>query len=437
MAARLRLRFNTGTRIRPVAAPILPMPALPLPATAPPDSAILAEITAGVSAGRDLPDLLGRFLAPVIRLAGAQGGAVRVLDEADQRLHLISEIALPAALCHGQRSASRHCGHCGTAANEPRTVWVQELSHCQGGRAGATLASAPGAGQGMLTVPLQHRGQVLGVYNLFYPAEVVPSPEVQALLRTVGELLGLALHNARLESEVLRVTLLQERQAMAAEVHDSVAQQLAFVRMRMPLLQDAVQAQDRDAAQHYLEDLRGAIGQAHTSLRGILTHFRAPMDPQGLMHALGATAQAFRRSTGAELDVQNELPDLQLAPEQEAQVFHIVQEALSNVARHAAAQHAWLRIAPAPQQPELVEVLVEDDGAGLPAHAAGTGPRRSAFQNNTHHGLAIMQERAQRMGGTLDLGPRPGGGTVVRLAFVPQPPVPTAASLVTAMVEAH
>jgi two-component system nitrate/nitrite sensor histidine kinase NarX len=409
------------------------MPALPLPATATPDSAILAEITAGVSAGRDLPELLGRFLAPIIRLAGAQGGAVRVLDESDQRLHLVSEIDLPAALCHGERSASRHCGHCGAAANEPRTVWVHELSHCQRG----LVPTAADTSQGMLTVPLQHRGQVLGVYNLFFPPQVVPSAEVQALLRTVGELLGLALHNARLESEVLRVTLLQERQAMAAEVHDSVAQQLAFVRMRLPLLQDAVQAQDRDGAQRYLDDLRGAIGQAHTSLRGILTHFRAPMDPQGLMHALVASAQAFRRSTGAELDVRNELPDLQLAPEQETQVFHIVQEALSNVARHAAAHHAWLHIAPAPQQPELVEVRVEDDGAGLPAHAASTDPQRSAMHHATHHGLAIMQERAQRMGATLDLGPRPGGGTVVRLAFAPQPPVPTAASLVTAMVEAH
>jgi two-component system nitrate/nitrite sensor histidine kinase NarX len=412
------------------------MSALPLPAAAPPDSAILAEITAGVSSGRDLPELLGRFLAPVMRLAGAQGGAVRLLDEADNRLHLISEIALPPHLCRGERSASRHCGHCGAAASEPRAVWAQDLSHCQAGHTspdgGAGNAAPAGAGPGMLTVPLQHRGRVLGVYNLFFQPPLAPAADVQALLRAVGELLGLALHNARLEAASLRATLLHERQAMAAEVHDSVAQQLAYVRMRLPLLQDAVATQDGPGAQRYLDEVRGAIGQAHTSLRGILTHFRAPMDPQGLVHALGSSAQAFRRTTGADLDVSNELPDLHLAPDQESQVFHIVQEALTNVARHAAARHTWLRIGPSHAQPEVVEVQIEDDGTGLPPQTSG-----SLGASSSHHGLAIMQERAQRLGGTLHLAARPGGGTVVRLAFVPLPPVPTAASVVTAMAEAH
>ena len=404
------------------------MATLPLPTaacaapsgTAASDTALLSEITSGLAAGRDLPELLGRFLAPLIQVAGAQGGAVRLLGEADERLHLISEICPPARLCQGERSASRQCGHCGVATSETRTVWADDLHHCKGSlgvQAGATSGPAHGTHgtHGMLTVPLQHRGQVLGVYNLFFEPAVAPAPAVQALLRTVGELLGLALHHARLEAQSLRATLLHERQLMAAEVHDSVAQQLAFVRMRLPLLQDAVQAQDSSGALAYLDDVRGAIGQAHTSLRGLLTHFRAPMDPQGLLHALGASAQTFRRSTGAELEVVNQLPDLKLAPEQETQVFHIVQEALSNVARHAAAQHAWLHIAPAPSQPDWVEVRVEDDGAGLPAQGAS---------GHTHHGLAIMQERAQRMGGTLDFSARPGGGTVVRLAFAVQPKAP-------------
>jgi two-component system nitrate/nitrite sensor histidine kinase NarX len=95
---------------------------------------------------------------------------------------------------------------------------------------------------------------------------------------------------------------------MAAEVHDSVAQSLAFVKMRLPLLRDAMQARDDPRALQYFDELRGAVSQAHASLRGVLTQFRAPMDPQGLVHALSASAQTFRRSTGAELEVVNELP---------------------------------------------------------------------------------------------------------------------------------
>ena len=193
---------------------------------------------------------------------------------------------------------------------------------------------------------------------------------------------------------------------MAAEVHDSLAQSLAFVKMRMPLLEDALLQHQEARALQYCGDVRGAVTQAHASLRGILTHFRSPMDPQGLVHALDASARQFSSSTGAGLEYVNELPDLKLGPDEEAQVFHIVQEALSNVARHACARHAWLQVAAAPQGG--VEVVVEDDGAGLPA--TGTG-------GSSHYGLEIMLERARRLGGTLEIGPRAGGGTRVRLAF--------------------
>ena len=255
-------------------------------------------------------------------------------------------------------------------------------------------------------MPLQYRGRVLGVYNLFFDACEQPSAEVLALLKTVGELLGLALDNLRLESENLRATLLRERQMMAADVHDTLAQSLAFVKMRLPLLHDAMRAHDDEPAERYYADVRAEISRAHASLRAILGTLRLPMDPQGLMHALAASADSFRRSSGADIDFVNELPGLALQAEQETQVFHIVQEALSNIARHARASHALLRIAAAPGG--AVEVLVDDDGAGLSLGAALGG---------SHYGIEIMLERARRMGGSLEVGPRPGGGTRVRLLF--------------------
>ena len=79
-------------------------------------------------------------------------------------------------------------------------------------------------------------------------------------------------------------------------------------------------------------------------MRSIITQLRAPMDPQGLVHALDASVEAFL-TTRTELEFVNEIPDLRLASEQEAQVFHLVQEALTNIARHAGAQHARLGVA--------------------------------------------------------------------------------------------
>ncbi len=367
------------------------------------DAGILAAITAGVAAGGDLDTLLQRFLDPIVRLSGAQGGAVRMLSAEGDQLERVSGIGLPSGLCGQGLTVDRHCGVCGEAVDGQALVWATDLSGCAQRSPGDFFGHGC---QRLLAVPLQHRGRTLGVYNLFFAGADAPGPEVMAILRSVGDLLGLALDNARLERENLRATVLHERQMMAAEVHDSLAQSIAYIKMRMPLLQDALRADDQARALQYCDDVRGVASQAHASLRAILTHLRAPMDPQGLMHALDASAEHFRRSSAAALDVVNELPDLRLAPDQEAQVFHIVKEALSNVARHAGAQHAWLHIAAA--APGEVAVLIEDDGAGLPPAANAAG---------SHYGLEIMGERARRLGGQLEVGPRSGGGTRVRLHF--------------------
>jgi two-component system nitrate/nitrite sensor histidine kinase NarX len=372
------------------------VPALPA------QTGLLAEIAAGLADGSDLGQLVERFLDPIVRLAGAQAGAVRLLSGAEDQLQLVSALGLPAGLCGHGAAVDRHCGHCGAAADGQQIVWAADLSACSS-RTGSDYFGQ--GGRRMLAVPLQHRGRLLGVYNLFYSDAKEPSPEIQDILRSIGELLGLALNNARLEQEHLRATLLAERHLMAAEVHDSLAQSLAFAKMRMPLLHDAMRAHDDVRAQGYYDEVRRALTEAHASVRGILTHFRAPMDPLGLMHALGASAGNFRCSTGIELDFVNELPGLKLPAEQETQVFHIVQEALTNVARHARAAHARLQVA-APQPGEL-EIVVEDDGTGLPSSTGG----------GTHYGLEIMVERARRLGGQLEVGPRPGGGTRVRLTF--------------------
>ena len=252
---------------------------------------------------------------------------------------------------------------------------------------------------------LQHRGRTLGVYNLFFADAEEPSPEIQSILRSIGELLGLALNNARLEQENMRSTLMAERQMMAAEVHDSLAQSLAFAKMRMPLLHDAMLAHDDARAQRYYDEVRRAMTEAHASLRGILTHFRVPMDPQGLVHALGASAEDFRRSTGTELDFVNELPGLKLSAEQETQVFHIVQEALTNVARHANAQHAQLAHCPGPAG------RAGDRRRGRRRRPATDGRQRHALRHG-NHGRARAPSR-RHPGGRCPPGRRHAGAVDV------------------------
>lgn len=376
-----------------------------------PDSAILARIAADLASGDDLRGLLHRFLDPIMRLARAQAGAVRVLSPHGDQLELVSAIGLPPDIEEAERLVDSHCGFCGQASQARQIVWATDLASCSA-RCGTYFGSSC---RRVMAVPLMHKGRVLGIYNLFFTSADELSPEVVALLRSIGELLGLALDNVRLEAENMRATVMHERQAMAAEVHDSLAQNLTFIKMRLPLLRDAILAHDQERALKFLDDVRETAGEAHGSLREIVTQFRTRLDPRGLGRAMDVLAKRFCMRTGIELQLINRMPALRLGENDEVDVFHIVQEALVNIERHSGARHAWLSI-----EPTLSGVVlkVEDDGVGPQPRGAGEAA-------GAHYGIDIMSERARRLHGELSVTPRAAGGTQVRLA-VPISKVPGA-----------
>lgn len=378
----------------------------PVPGTPPTGSGadLLVQIATGLADGHDLRGLLDRLLEPMVALAGARAGAVRLLSESGERLQLVSDVGLPRTVHRCEATVDRRCGSCGDAAQARRIVWSSDLSTCAE-RGGDEFFGRDC--QRLLAIPLQHRGRVLGVYNLFFAEDAEPPAQVMAVLRSIGELLGLALDNARLESESLRATVMQERQMMAAEIHDSIAQTLTFVKMRLPLLQDAVAECDEPNALRYLADVRQAVGEAHGSLREIVTHFRTRIDPRGLAQALETLVARFRERNPIELSYVNRGLPLSLSTEAQTEVFHIVQEALANIERHAQARHAWVVVEGGPVGFEL---RVDDDGVG-------PRPADEQCDEGSHFGIGIMTERAQRLRGELSIGARPGGGTRVRLAW--------------------
>lgn len=372
-----------------------------VPAQAPPVTSLLAEITAGLSNGRELETLLGQFLGPIVRLAGAQAGVVRILSEDGAHMRMVGDVGLPPEVRLVELSVDRNCGTCGEAVDSDAPAWSADMSGCARHQTGDARFYQDC--RRMLAVPLRHRGRLLGLYNLFFDSEAELGADVQIVLRSIGELLGLALHNARLERETLCSTVMSERRFLASEVHDSIAQSLAFVNMRLPLLQDAMRQHDDSLSQKYFADVEQAMDCIQSNLREIMTNFRATMDPQGLLHAVQRLAADFTQRAGFPLHLHCEAADLGLTVEQEVQVFHIIQEALANVCRHAHARQAWLTLS---HRGSHLDVRVEDDGRGL-----GNMPA----DGSAHFGLGIMNERAQRLGGVVEIGLRSGGGTRVRL----------------------
>jgi two-component system nitrate/nitrite sensor histidine kinase NarX len=273
--------------------------------------------------------------------------------------------------------------------------------------------------QGVLAISLPYGHQVLGIYNLFFEAPAHISASMETLLRLIGQLLGLALHNARIERERLRITVLNERQEMVNEVHDALAQTLAYARMRLPLLNDAILEHDDQKSLKYFSEVKNAVTEVHDNLREVMTYFRTRMDPLGLLHALHDIADGFFSRTGIALELRNSTQNLNLTDQQEVQVFHIVQEALANIAKYSMARHAVVSI---DKSPRGLEFLIEDDGLGMDEPSVSTiVTTAQELVPSTHLGLEIMRNRAKRLGASFDVGKNDGGGTRVRLVLPVRP----------------
>ena len=369
---------------------------------------ILSEIAASLSAEHDLEALLQRFLGAIVELCGASAGAARVLSDDGTRLQLVGSIGLPANVVAHEATVPLDCGVCGDAARGDRIAEASDVSVCAERSSCAYFGSDCTS---VLAVPLSHRGRMLGIYNLFLGPNQRIGGETLSLLRSIGELLGLALENARLARASMRATLMTERHLLASEVHDSLAQTLYYMKMRMSLLAKAIAQHDEDGSLKYLGDVNDALTNAYTSLRELLMHFRSRMDPHGLLHALTETAHRYHEKTGVRLKFENHVPELSLPVEQELHVFHIVNEALANISRHSGARHAFLALA---RHNGYYEITIEDDGSGMTTLESSGTTHRS---RETHYGISIMRERANRIGGDLHIEKRPRGGTRVRLRF--------------------
>jgi len=347
--------------------------------------------------------MLEAFLVTVVRLAGAEAGTVRALAADGDRLQLVAAFGLPHEALEHEALVDNNCGVCGDALRGDAVQVTEDPARC-----GKLAADGQRGCAGTVAVPLEFKGQSVGVFTLFFDGVHSLRGEVIHLLRPVGQLFGLALENARLERENLQSSLLHERQTMAGEIHDSLAQSLTFLRMRMPLLRDAIEKNNAERALRYCGEVNDELGSANRRVRELVTHFRAGMDAQGLRRALEQTADTFFERTGIAMDFECPAGDLRLPADREVQVYHVVQEALANVRRHSGARHATLRVE---RRGNKLVIAVEDDGSGFPPVVLGKGDAKADARAS--FGLQIMRERAESIGATVSFENRPVGGARV------------------------
>lgn len=363
----------------------------------------LAEIASNMNADANVDQMLTRFLAIMMRLSKGKAGVVRVLTSDGSYLRMVGSIGLSPALQDKNRYMPVECGVCGQAIRSQSPQMDSVLIGCNKQVRHLYFALQC---KTVYAIPLRHKGRVLGVYNLFMDGDKTLPPDISYLFNSISEHLGIALENARLTRENMRISLMNERTMLANQIHDSLAQTLAYAKMRLAVLNDAMMEGNQGQSIRYLGDVEEAVDMAYSELRNLITQFRDRINPRGLVPALREMVESFRKKANADVDFLNIAQDVVLMPEEEIQVFHIIQESLYNICKHARARHVIVTL---DLEDGQYIVNVADDGVGL-----HSGPAVSIGKS---FGLTIMRERAARLNGKLSIESRPAGGTIIRLTF--------------------
>jgi len=369
---------------------------------------ILYAIATSLNQPGNLEQLLDGFLDTFIELVDARAASVR-LATGDGQTRLIASRGLAPEVVERDRLMPAGGCPCGWAASEGGLRIQRGTAPC------AALVGRPMLDPDcveFVAVPAQYQDRILGVYNLFLDRPLAAMGEdMPDLLISVGRHLGLAIEKARLESEARRLAIMEERNIIGNELHDSLAQSLIGMRLQLKLLGESLARKDFGAAQYEASRLRRAMTQANADLRELLTNYRLKIDDAGLVPTIASLVERFGREAGIAVFFQNECRVLALTPAQEIQVFFIIQEALTNIRKHSGARNVRILLN---NEDDLYTVLIEDDGLGMADAAEGLP--------GEHAGLAIMRERTERLQGQIVIESEPGEGTRIVLMFTAPPP---------------
>ncbi len=365
----------------------------------------LYDVSAFLASADTIENLSKGFAQRVRVVMKADAVAVRWSDEANQRYLMLASDCFPQDMLEEERSLLSGACACGNLKPDAKTRVIPIHSH-----ASEPMRHCAKVGyESVVSVPIRLQQRLIGEVDLFFRSSVSLRPDEVELLDSLASHLASALEGLRAAALEREAAVGEERALLARELHDSIAQSLAFLKIQVQLMRSATQKGQVEQVGTALNELDEGLKESINDVRELLVHFRTRTNTDDIEAALQETLQKFRHQTGLPAQMQTDGEGLPLPSDVQVQVLHVVQEALSNVRKHAGATRVTLQVLKGAQW----RFSVRDDGIGFDAETP---------KAETHVGMRIMNERAARIGAVVDVMSQAGAGSMVTLTL-PQHPV--------------
>ncbi|HKZ83408.1 MAG TPA: GAF domain-containing sensor histidine kinase [Anaerolineae bacterium] len=360
---------------------------------------ILNAIAEALNRSVDLPQALEGVLRLVAELLSLRTGWIWLLEEDTGEPYLAASQFLPPALANEPERMTGSC-YCLDTFEQGDLTGAANVNVVTCSRLKALIDGTDGL-RYHASIPIYSHTDKLGVLNVASADWRELDADDLRLLYTIGYQLGVAIERARLYARSAQLAKIEERNRLAREIHDTLAQGLAAISLQLESADALIDASPTRAK----DNLRKALDLARLNLeearRSVLDLRAAPLLERSLPDALRALAETLAREDGVSIDVQVQGAVEELPGRIEAGVYRIAQEALNNAARHSGAERLVVSLS---RSDDRLRLTVEDDGQGFEPGAATTG-----------FGLIGMRERARLLGGTLEVDSLPNRGTRILL----------------------
>jgi two-component system NarL family sensor kinase len=364
---------------------------------------ILNRIAETLNHAVDLNHALESILRQVADLLGLGTGWIFMVDEETNKFYPAASLNLPPALAErpGRLRGTCYCldtyldGDLEGAANV-NIITCSRLEDLAEESTHGLLYHA--------SIPLyaQDKGKKLGVLNVATKDWRKLNEEELRLLYTIGDLLSITIERARLFQRSIKLGAVEERNRIAREIHDTLAQGLAGIALKLETadsLMDMNSSPDevQTIVRHALDLTRANLEEARRSVMDLRA---APLEERNLIDAVQNLISKWNKQTDISFsfDIIGEVRPL---PSRiETALYRVIQESLTNIGRHAEASRVEIRIGFTDNE---IRLVIEDDGIGFDLEKLTEG----------HYGVIGMNERVKLLGGKLDLTSCPGFGTTV------------------------